>query len=207
MNLDRLRAAEAHFLSQYPDGFADEGMQKVAKRHNMNKLVEFAQASFAPEQYSNVEVGIANMVKTVSRSSMVSFFEKPKFKDLIARLDADQKAFLFDSLLEFLHGDQQAGFEGMVDILKTEKLAKWSLLTIIPTYYAPSTEVFIKPTTAKGIIAALEIEDLIYKPQPTWHFYTGYRNLITELKDKVVPSLSPSNAAFTGFLMMSLLSS
>lgn len=35
-------------------------------------------------------------------------------------------------------------------------------------------------------------------------FYEGYRDLILDMKSKVDPSLAPSNAAFSGFLMMSL---
>ena len=145
---------------------------------------------------SHVEKTVADMVKTVSRSSMVSMFEKPKFRDFCGRLDQSQKGFLVDSLIELLHGDQQAGFEGMVDLLLTEKLAKWSLVTIIPAYYAPNKEVFVKPTTAKGVIAHFDIEGLVYKPRPTWEFYTGYRTLINQAKKKVDKKLSPSNARF-----------
>ena len=131
-------------------------------------------------------------------------FEKPKFRDFARRLDRIQKDYLVDSLVQFLHGDQQSGFEGMVDLLKTEKIAKWSLLTIIPAYYAPTDEVFVKPTTAKGVIRHFEVPELTYKPAASWQFYTGYRALINESKQKVDQSLSPSNAAFSGFLMMSI---
>ncbi|MFT5692431.1 MAG: hypothetical protein ACI92E_001765, partial [Oceanicoccus sp.] len=96
------------------------------------------------------------------------------------------------------------GFEAMVDLLKTAKLAKWSLVTIIPAYYAPNKEVFVKPTTAKNILNYFEITDPVYKPAPTWDFYKKYRTLINEAKTKVDKSLSPSNAAFSGFLMMTV---
>jgi len=204
MNLEKLKRAEELFFAQHPEGFDDPSMQQIAKRHKMDKMVEFAQESFSPDCYSHVEQTTANMVKTVSRSSMVSMFEKPKFRDFVARLDQTQKAYMVDSLIEFLHGEQQVGFEALVDLLRTEKLAKWSLLTIIPAYYAPTKEVFVKPTTAKGVIARFEVPKLVYKPQPTWGFYKGYRALINRAKKKVDKRLSPSNAAFSGFLMMSL---
>lgn len=202
MNLDKLKAAENSFLMQYPGGFADPAMQEIAKKHKMDKLIEFAQQHFTQDCYSHVEQTAANMVKLVSRSSMVSMFEKPKFRDFVARLDQHQKAYMVDSLIEFIHGNQQSGFEALVDLLRTEKLAKWSLLTIIPTYYAPTKEVFVKPTTAKGVIAHFDVETIVYKPAPTWAFYKGYRRLINQSKKKVSKSLSPTNAAFTGFLMM-----
>jgi len=204
VNQEKLKLAESNFLSHYPEGFADDGMKKILKRHNMDKMVEFAQQSFSPDCYSQVDQTVAAMVKCVSRSSMVSMFEKPKFRDFCARLDGMQKAFLVDSLIEFLHGDQRTGFDGMGDLLASEKLAKWSLMTVIPVYYSPMQEVFVKPTTAKGVIAHFEVDGLVYKPRPTWDFYRGYRDLINQSKKKVDAALSPSNAAFSGFLMMSL---
>jgi len=92
----------------------------------------------------------------------------------------------------------------MVSILATEKLAKWSIISIIPAYYKPTKEVFVKPTTAKGILKHFNIEDLSYKPLPSWGFYKKYRKLMNDAKKEVDPSLSPSNAAFSGFLMMVL---
>jgi len=204
MNLIKLRQAEQRFFSLHPDGFNDPTMQDIMKRHRMDKMVEFAQENFSENCYSHVDKTIENMVKIVNRSSMVSMFEKPKFRDFVGRLDQNQKAYMVDSLIELLHGNQQAGFESLIDLLLLEKIAKWTLLTIIPTYYAPTKEVFVKPNTAKGIIKYFEVENLVYKPTATWQFYTGYRKLINTNKKKVDKRLSPSNAAFSGFLMMSL---
>ena len=65
-----------------------------------------------------------------------------------------------------------------------------------------SAPAFVKPTTTKNVIRQFEVEDLVYRPQPTWQFYDAYRDLIAEMKALTDPSLSPNNAAFTGFLMM-----
>jgi hypothetical protein len=85
-----------------------------------------------------------------------------------------------------------------------ERLAKWSLISICPVYFSPQEAVFVKPTTAKGVIAHFELDELHYRPQPYWEFYTGYRSIIQEMKSLVDPCLSPNSAAFSGFLMMSL---
>jgi hypothetical protein len=77
-------------------------------------------------------------------------------------------------------------------------------MTICQAYFRPQVEVFIKPTTAKGIIETIELNHLQYKPTPTWNFYREYRTAINEMKYLVDPSLSPSNIAFTGFLMRSI---
>ena len=76
-------------------------------------------------------------------------------------------------------------------------------MTITMVYFNSKTDVFVKPTTAKGIINMLEL-DLVYKPRPYWEFYVGYRRAINDIKAMIEPSLSPNNAAVTGFLMMSL---
>ena len=53
-------------------------------------------------------------------------------------------------------------------VLKAGKLAKWSLITICPVYFRPQQEVFVKPTTVKGVIAHFELDELQYRPQPYW---------------------------------------
>ncbi len=200
----KLKFLQAEFMMHYPKGFADPAMEEISKKHRMDKMVELATTSFSEQACSNIHVTADNMVKVVSRSSMVSMFEKPKFRDFVKSLNHNDKAFLVESLVHILHGNQRLGFEAMADLLRTQKLAKWSLMTIIPAYYKPNEEVFIKPTSAKDVLRYFEITDLVYKPQPTWEFYDAYRELINVAKTKVNKSLSPSNPAFSGFLMMSV---
>ena len=200
----KLKTAEAMFLQRFPGGFDDPEMQVIAKRHRMDKMITFAQDSFSLSALEDINKSADNMVKIVSRSSMVSMFEKPKFREFVGCLNAADREFLVQSLGQLLHGDQQSGFEALVDIMQTEKLAKWSLVSIIPAYFAPNTEVFVKPTTAKNIIMHFEVPDLLYRPLPSWYFYTVYRELINQSKKLVDPGLSPTNAAFSGFLMMAM---
>lgn len=105
---------------------------------------------------------------------------------------------------EILHGKEQRGFETMLEVLKSGKLAKWSLMTICQTYFRPEFDVFIKPTTAKDVIEYFELKSLQYKQTPTWSSYDEYRSVINEMKSKVDSRLSASNAAFSGFLMISM---
>ncbi len=200
----KLKQLQAEFLTQYPEGFNDPEMIAIGKKHKMEKMTELARESFSKSACANTQAAAENIIKVISRSSMVSIFEKPKLRDFVNRLNDNDKAFLVDALCQLLHGKQQAGFESMVDILRTEKLAKWSLVTIIPAYYFPTKEVFVKPTTAKDIVRYFELHDLVYKPTPSWDFYRRYRKLINDGKKQVDKNLSPSNAAFSGFLMMSM---
>ena len=204
LNPKKLKLAELEFLQRFPSGFSHPDMQAIGKKHNVTKMVDFAQASFTKKASKDIDTYAENMIKVVSRSSMVSMFEKPKFRDFVRRLDPSEKAFLVKAQHQILHGKQQAGFEAMIDLLQTEKLAKWSLISIIPAYFSPTVEVFVKPTTTKNVIAHFEIDDLLYKPMPSWSFYFRYRDMINSAKSKVDDSLSPSNAAFCGFLMMTM---
>lgn len=196
-----LKRLEGDFFIQHPQGFDSPEMIEIGKKHKMSKMIELAQEVFSKTACSNPNTTADNMIKVVSRSSMVSMFEKPKFKDFVNNLNDNDKAFMVESLSQLLHGKQALGFQGLCDILRTEKLAKWSLITIIPAYYSPTKEVFVKPTTAKRVLSHFEIKDPVYKPAPTWDFYKNYRRMINEAKTKVHKGLSPSNAAFTGFLM------
>ena len=65
-------------------------------------------------------------------------------------------------------------------------------------------EIFMKPNTVKGIVAHVELPDLLYKPTPSWDFYHRYRDCTLEMKEHTDKSLIPNNPAFCGFLMMSL---
>jgi len=204
MNLERLQQAEQTFLESYPGGFGNSDMVTMGKKHKMEKMISFTQESFVKENFKNAEEIVENMGKVVSRASMVSMFEKPKFRDFIKSLDDTGKESLANALETRLYGDEQEGFETILEILRSVKLAKWPLMTIWPIYFNPHEEAFIKPTTVKGIIKLFDLKSLEYKPAPTWAFYKEYRSIIQEMKDQVDPSLYPDNACFSGFLMMSL---
>lgn len=203
MNKDVLLEAEAEFLSQYPEGFHSPELVEVGKKHKMDKMVEMTQQAFATTAFVNQDAILQDWIKIVARSSMVSIFEKPKFKDGINSLSVKDKRKITDGLYEQLHGDEEAGFNAILDVLIDLKLAKWSLISIVPAYYSPNDAVFVKPTTAKGVVAKYGL-DLVYKPRPSWTFYQGYRSAILEMKEMVHESFSPSNAAFSGFLMMTM---
>ncbi len=202
MNLKKLRDAEALFFQMYPQGFADEGLAHIGKRHNVGKLSEFAKTALAKKQFAKPATLLDDVSRIVTRSSMLSLFEKPKFRDYVAGLSRSDREVLIGGYKSMLHGSQRRGFEQVLEVLAEGKLAKWSLISIVPHHYRPQRDVFVKPTTTKNVIRHFEIEDLEYKPKPSWAFYERYRDVIDLMKSKVHPSLSPNNAAFTGFLMM-----
>jgi hypothetical protein len=204
LNLQKLKEAEAHFLQQFPLGFADPAMEKIKKNHNVDKLARFAQEQLSRAHFSQPIALCDDILKIVSRSSMVSRFEKPAFRTFIESLNSDDKSQFAAAFEQRLYGrNKRSAFEAICEILARHKLAKWSIVSSIPFYFAPTKEAFVKPTTAKGIIKYLEADNLIYRPSPTWEFYDGYRKVIEQVKENVSPSLSPNHAALTGFLMMS----
>lgn len=205
MNLSRLKQAEQAFLRRYPGGFDNpELVATRVRKHKPDQMIALARESFAEGNFRSPDLIVQNMVKLISRASIISVFEKPRFRDFANGLSPDEKEFLSSGLKQLLHGNEQTGFEMMLDLLKSEKLAKWSLMTVCQTYFHPQRDVFVKPTTVKGVIVFFELEDLQYKPTPFWAFYEAYRSAFYEMKSKVDKSLSPTNAAFSGFLWMTI---
>lgn len=204
MNIVKLKEAEERFLMRYPGGFSDPLMVEMKKKHKPEKMNRMAQESFSLEQFDSPDRIVDSMTKIISQSSMVSVFEKPKFRDLIKGIGDTEKERLSHGLREFLHGDQGFGFGLMTELLEEYKLAKWPLLTVCPVYYSPEVEVFIKPTTVKGVIQYFELEGPKYSPKPTFEFYQTYREQINSMKQQVASLLPVDNGAFCGFLMMSI---
>lgn len=204
MNLQRLKLVEKQFLQLYPGGFDNPEILKESKKHRGPQMTAMAQEMFAPERFENSQQIAINMTKIISRSSVISVFEKPKFRDFIESLSPDECQILAKALYEQLHGNEKKGFNSLIKFLQPEKLAKWTLITIIPAYYYPEKEVFIKPTTVKNIISFFDIENLTYSATPSFDFYSKYRATVNELKTHTHKSLQPNNLAFSGFLMLSM---
>ncbi len=203
MNMKALKDAERIFLKRYPGGFTHPDMVAIGKKHKMEQLEAMAQESFAKPQFADTNYIIAELAKLVSRSTMISMFEKPKFKDMTKSLGKKDKERFVEGLYELLHGKEKVGFDLLVSELQKRKLAKWTLATAVQAYYRPQKDLLIKPTTTKLIIGKLEL-DLEYDSTPSWEFYSRYRKTINTIKSKVHKTLSPNNPAFCGFLMMAL---
>lgn len=202
MNKAKLKEAEEKFLMRYPGGFTHPQMLELVKKHKVEKMKQLAQDSFAIEKFESSPGIIDAMGKVVSQSSLISIFEKPKFRDLLKVLNNGEKDHLAFGLKEYLHGNQAVGFKAMTVLLQEYKLAKWPLITVYPIYYRPNVEVFIKPTTVKGIIEYFELTGLKYNSKPTFEFYQAFREQIRQMKQDVHITLQVDNAAFCGFLMM-----
>lgn len=204
MNLSKLKQAEEAFLHRYPGGFDNHEIIAIRKKkHNVDQMIAFARERFAKRNFKLPDQIVQNMIKVVSRSSVISVFEKPRFRDFANALSSKDANLLTVGLEELLHGNEQIGFETILETLKSGKLAKCSLMTVCQTYFHPQRDVLVKPTTVKGIIEYFELKNLQYKPTPTWAFYDSYRSAIHDMKSKVDQSLSPSNAAFSWFLLLS----
>lgn len=204
MNYEKLFEAEATFLQAYPAGFEDPELKPIRKKHNVGKLIAFTQDNLTKANCNRPDFIVDVLYKVVSRSSMVSRFEKPPFKQFLEALSSDDKKALAYAVEQRLFGRKQQGFERMLAMLAHHKLAKWAVISAVPFYYAPRREVFVKPTTVKRILTYLEVEDLRYASTPSWAFYSGYRDVLAEVRKRVNPSLSPNYAALSGFLMMSV---
>ena len=196
--------AEKMFLKKYPEGFDSPEMAEISKKHKLEKMNKMTQEGLAEDRFDDTDAVLETMRKIVTSSSMVSVFEKPKFRDLLKGLMPEEKEELADGLKNSLHGNQKKGFEQMISVLRPYKLAKWTLLTVCLVYFNPEKEVFIKPTTVKNVISYFELEGLIYSPKASYEFYSAYRAQFNAMKKLTGKQLQIDNAAFSGFLMMSM---
>jgi hypothetical protein len=205
MNLEKLKQAEEAFLQRYPGGFSNPEIIAIRNRkHKPDKMIALARESFSKERFLHPDQILQSMVKVISRASIISVFEKLGFRDFVNEFPPQRADLLAGGLQELLHGREQVGFQIILDVLNDGKLARWALMTVCQTYFHPQRDVFVKPTTVKGVIQYFELKNLHYNPNPSWAFYEAYRAAFHEMKSRVDKSLSPTNPAFSGFLLMSV---
>lgn len=204
MNLEKLKDLESEFLHSYPEGFKDESFFPSIQKFNPQKLENFAKDMLKKENFSNPNLFIEGFFKVVQKSVMVSLFDKLKLKDALATLNSYEKDMLSIEIYELLYGNKKDGFEGLVDFLAQYKLAKWTIISVTPYCINRHSEYFIKPTTTKMIIKYFELQDLVYKPKPSFEFYKKYTKALDEMKINLHDSLTFDNVAFTSFLKVAI---
>ena len=204
MNIEKLKEYEAEFLEQYPNGFDDRNFSSIMKTYNPLKLEEFAKDALKKENFQNPSLIVNGFLKVVQKSVFVSVFDKLKLKDMIATLNSYEKDMLSIELYELLYGNKKKGFEGLVEFLSEYKLAKWTIISLIPYCINRDEDYFIKPTTTKNNIKTFELEDCIYKTKPSFEFYDKYTKALDIMKSSLDKSLSPDNVGFTAFLKVAI---
>ncbi len=204
MKIDKLKALEDAFLRVYPEGFDAEEMQAIKKKHKMDKMHDFVDLHFSEDKFEDPLEVFDQFTKLISKSSLVSVFEKTQFRNDAKIMSEMEKKAISQGIYEFLYGNQGAGFETIAEILASYKLAKWPILTVLGVYKDPGYEVLVKPTTVKGILKYFEVEDFAYTSKPNYAFYTSYRDFINRIKSRAETHLNVDNAAFCGFLMMTI---
>lgn len=200
--IEKLKDIEVLFLENHPKGFEDEEILAIAKKFKAEKFDQEVNELFKQENFSQPEIICESFSKIISKSPLISLFEKPKLRDAIKSMGMYQKDMFSIALHELLYGNQKNGFETLVEILAEYKLAKWSLITLIPYYLRRRKDYFVKPTTTKNILKYFEIENIVYKPRPSYQFYKDYKKFLNELKKQTDKSLCKENAQFTGFMML-----
>ncbi|MDD5359972.1 MAG: hypothetical protein PHI79_06130 [Sulfurovaceae bacterium] len=204
MNTKKLKEAEDYFFELYPKGVEDENLLPIIKKHNTAKIGQTVQEMFVKDNFATPKLICENFSKIVSKSTLVSIFEKPKVRDMVKRMSIEQEDMLSIGLYELLYGNKSSGFDILVNVLAHYGLAKWSLVTLIPYYYARNKEFFIKPNTTKNIIKFFELEGLVYKPRPSYEFYMQYKAQLEKMKSYINSGVGDDNAGFTGFLMIAM---
>ena len=200
--MSKLADLENIFYDMYPDGFDDDEMRSIEKKHKLDKFSKMSQEMFSEEAFETQDI-VDNFYKIVNRSTLVSRFEKPLFKTFIQSIDEEEKEQLVSHLHEYVHGDEEKGFLGMIAIMQPYKVAKWPILTVLNAYLNLEEDVFIKPTTVKMILKYFDSE-LEYTSKPNYEFYRNYRSFFNAIKLEASSGIKSNNPAFSGFLMMTI---
>lgn len=153
MKIEKLKDIEFEFFEAYPDGFENEKHMKMMKNFNPDKLELICKELFAKENFSTPEIVCENFIKMVSKSVVISFYDKLKLRDAIKAMGIYEKDMLSIALYDLLYGDKKDGFDGFVEILSEHNLAKWTLISLVPYYMNRYSEYYIKPTTTKKILS------------------------------------------------------
>ncbi|MBI9011877.1 MAG: hypothetical protein JEZ08_06560 [Clostridiales bacterium] len=199
--MDKLKVLEEKFYDHYPTGFDCEEMRNIEKKHELDKFLEQTHEKFSVEAFQSTDV-IESFYRVINASTLVSRFEKPAFKNFMSIISDAETELLKEGLFEFLHGDEEKGFNIMVEVMTVHKVAKWPILTVLRAYYYPQEDLVIKPTTVKKILKYFDVTDIHYTSKPNYQFYADYRIFINNLKKKASKGVKSNNPAFSGFLMM-----
>lgn len=203
MNIEKLKKLETEFLERHPDGFKSKEFIKTMKKHNVDKHTEYINENLTEDNLSKGHLVFKDVAKVVLSSSLVSVFEKVRFRDFAADLTTAEKTRFVKGVSELLYGHEKSGFYMVYTLLKEHRLAKWPIITVFRVYAYPKKDVLMKPTVVKKVIAHLNL-DLKYESDPSYTLYRKYRTAINKMKKEVALSLRPNNLAFTGFLMLSI---
>lgn len=203
MNIEKLKKLESDFLGRHPDGFKSDEFKKRMKKHNVEKHTTYVNEVLTEDYLKKGQKVYKEVAKVVLSSSLVSVFEKMRFRDLSADLTSAEKGRFVRGVKELLYGHEKSGFYMVYNLLKEHRLAKWTIITVFRVYANPKKDVFVKPTVIKKVIAHLDL-DFKYDSDPSYALYRKYRTAINKMKKEVALSLRPNNLAFTGFLMMTI---
>lgn len=204
MNMEKFKRQQELFLLHYPGGSEHPVMKQLTKKHHIEKFMKLCEDQLRLEDFENPEAVFQVIVKIVTGSTLVSVFEKTAFKKMANAYSDLEKATLVNHYKNLLHGNQQEGFEAIVEMLGRYGNAKWPIITCVLYYSNPYGELVVKPTTAKQAIAYFEADDLFYVTKPDYSFYTAYRDWVIALRDQAEPELMTDNGAFCGFLMFAV---
>lgn len=204
MNVEKLKQLEADFLGRHPEGFKSSEFVKVRKKHNVEKHTAYMKDVLTEEYLrKHGHNAFKDVAKVVTSSSLVSVFEKIRFRDFAADLSKSERSRFVDGVTELLYGHEKSGFYIVYALLKEHRLAKWPIISVFRVYAYPKKDVLMKPTVVKKVINYLEL-DMKYDSDPSYTLYRKYRTAINKMKKEVDLSLRPNNLAFTGFLMMEI---
>ena len=183
------------FLLRFPNGLDDEEFLELGKKHkSSSKILEMVKneidlESFQLEDNYHVSKNIGLIIKMVTKSTMVSVFEKVAFKNYLA--DPLVHVSFLQSLyamLKNLNEDTMAEFVGVLNYRRldsSKKVATWPIVTFFLIYFDEYNEVYIKPTTIRRLAKLLEF-DIKYESTPNYMTYQRVKEMVMAFKKQSI---------------------
>jgi len=190
------------FLLRFPGGLDDEEFNELGKKHrSSDKILDTIKNdvdlnSFILEDDYHINKNIETITKLVTKSSMISVFEKVTFKKYIA--DKKIQATFLKALYEMLtnlNENTMSEFVGVLNLKNAElnkRVATWPLVTFFLVYFNDNNEIFIKPSTIKKLGKLLEY-DIKYESIPNYMTYTNIKKMIMDYKKQSILVKNESN--------------
>jgi len=101
---EKLQVLQNTFFSIYPDGFNSPEFQHLEKKHKLTKTNKKIHEIFNSNIINNDIEFLDAITKILSSSSIISVFEKIKFRNFMKEIHTEQKNNMSQAIKELLMG-------------------------------------------------------------------------------------------------------
>ncbi|MAK60171.1 MAG: hypothetical protein CMK09_04255 [Ponticaulis sp.] len=173
--------AMKRFSTLFPDGFQSDYYCKKERNYKLVARDHLAE-HFPPELAMSGNRDTEAALEGYRKTNMLSKFEQMRVQELLRGSNA--QAFIAGAA-DIVLGDLDTGFSRMIAAAKPHDAAKWPVLTYLPFFWSPKTQMFLKPTVTKDFAERVGHRfQYDYEPTPNVVTYRSLLNLASQTAQK-----------------------